>query len=145
MHCAGIGFWTVVLALVSAASIAAPDRSRQNYIQYCAGCHQLDGSGSPGVGIPDMRAQVGHFLHSPRGRAFLVQVPGSANSPLSDRELALLLNWMVQTFSKEQMPVPFKPYSEDEVAQLRSDRPAAIAELRREVVEEMQRQGRAVK
>jgi mono/diheme cytochrome c family protein len=142
---ARVFLWTLVLALASAASVAAPDRSRQNYIQFCAGCHQLDGSGSPGVGIPDMRAQVGYFLHSPRGRAFLVQVPGSANSPLSDRELALLLNWIVQTFSKEQVPIPFQPYSEDEVSQLRSNRPAAIADLRREVVDEMQRQGRAVK
>jgi cytochrome c553 len=137
--------WIGAMTLASATGATAADRSRQNYIQFCAGCHQLDGSGSPAVGIPDMRAHVGYYLHSPRGRAYLVQVPGSANSPLSDRELALLLNWIVQTFSREQVPDPFRPYSEDEVAQLRSDRPAAIAELRRVVVEEMQRQGHSVR
>jgi len=134
-----------MLALASSAGGAAADRSRQNYIQFCAGCHQFDGSGSPDAGIPDMRAQVGYFLHSPRGRAFLVQVPGSANSPLADGELALLLNWIVKAFSQTQMPIPFEPFNEDEVRKLRADRPAAIAELRRNVVEELQRQGHAVR
>jgi mono/diheme cytochrome c family protein len=137
--------WIALLALVSVANVCAADRSRQNYIQYCAGCHQFDGSGSPDAGIPDMRAKVGQFLFSPRGRAFLVQVPGSANSPLSDGELAQLLNWIVKAFSQAQLPATFEPFNEDEVKRLRADRPAAIAELRREVVEELQRQGHAVR
>ncbi len=130
----------LMLALANAA-VAAPDRSRQNYIQFCAGCHQLDGSGSPGVGIPDMRAQLGYFLNSPGGRAFLVQVPGSANSPLSNAELALLLNWMLTTFSPAQIPASFVPYSESEVRQLRAQVPAAVDELRRQVTADLQRQG----
>jgi mono/diheme cytochrome c family protein len=136
--------WIVLLALAN-PSLAAPDRSRQNYIQFCAGCHQLDGSGSPGVGIPDMRAQLGYFLNSPGGRAFLVQVPGSANSPLSNAELALLLNWMLKVFSPAQMPASFVPYSENEVSQLRAQVPAAVDELRRQVTADLQRQGFPVK
>ncbi len=136
--------WPVMLALTSPA-LAAPDRSRQNFIQFCAGCHQLDGSGSPGVGIPDVRGQLGYFLNSQGGRAFLVQVPGSANSPLSDKELALLLNWMLTTFSPAQIPTPFEPYSEDEVRRLRAQVPAAIDALRRQVTVELQQHGYQVK
>ena len=133
-----------MFALANAA-VAAPDRSRQNYIQFCAGCHQLDGSGSPGVGIPDLRGQLGYFLNSPGGRAFLVQVPGSANSPLSNAELALLLNWMLKVFSPAQVPASFVPYSENEVENLRAQVPAAVDDLRREVTAELQRQGFPVK
>ncbi|MGE5336368.1 MAG: hypothetical protein ACM3PU_00980 [Gemmatimonadota bacterium] len=136
--------WLAMLALAN-PTLAAPDRSRQNFIQFCAGCHQLDGSGSPGAGIPDVRGQLGYFLNSSGGRAFLVQVPGSANSPLSDGELALLLNWMLKTFSPEQIPAPFEPYSEDEVRRLRAQVPAAIDTLRRQVTAELQRHGYQVK
>jgi cytochrome c553 len=137
--------WLAALALACACAASAQDRSRQNYIQFCAGCHQLDGRGSPGAGIPDLRDQVGYFLHSANGRAFLVQVPGSANAPLSDRELASLVNWIVRTFSAPQMPASFEPYSEDEVRRLRADRPAAIADFRRDVVQELQGLGYTVR
>lgn len=140
----GLFLGAVSMAL-STAAMAAPDRSRQNYIQFCAGCHQLDGSGSPAVGIPDMRSQLGYFLNSRGGRAFLVQVPGSANSPLSDTELALLLNWMLKAFSPEQIPAPFEPYGEEEVRSLRAQVPAAVDDLRRRVTLELQRQGLPVK
>jgi hypothetical protein len=73
-----------------------------------------------------------------------VQVPGSANSPLSDGELALLLNWIVKAFSQAQVPAASEPFSEDEVKKMRADRPAAIADLRREVIQELQRQGHAL-
>lgn len=144
------GHRAIRLALIGAtlwlaAAAAAQDRSRQNYIQFCAGCHQFDGSGSPAAGIPDVRAQLGYYLSTPGGRAFLVQVPGSANSPLSDRELALLLNWMLKTFSPAQIPAPFEPYREDEVRSLRAQVPAAVADLRRQVTAELQRRGYPVR
>jgi len=133
-----------VLGLVGGAN-SAPDRSRQNYLQFCSGCHQADGSGSPSAGIPDMRGQLGYFLHTPRGRALLVQVPGSSNSPLSDSELAQLLNWLVATFSLGQAPEPFEPFSESEVRRLRREIPAAIEDIRREVVSDLRRLGYPVR
>lgn len=139
-----LSLWLLVVALASPAN-AAPDRSRQNYVQHCAGCHQLDGSGSPGAGIPDMRGQLGYYLNSPAGRAYLVQVPGAANSPLSNAELAQLLNWILKAFGAAQMPTSFAPYVEDEVSRLRAQIPAAVDDLRRQVTAELQRQGFAVK
>ena len=75
---------------------------------HCQGCHRPDGSGVPGA-VPDLRGHVSVFLGSPAGRAFLVRVPGSANAPLSDRELAELLNWMVGRFDPAHVPPTSRP------------------------------------
>ncbi|HEX6137475.1 MAG TPA: cytochrome c [Casimicrobiaceae bacterium] len=102
-----------------AAPAAAADPGRQHYVLNCAGCHQFDGSGSRAHEIPNMRGAVGNFLRLPEGRAFLVQVPGTSNSRLSDAEIATLLNWMVAEFSREQIPPDFTPYTPAEVTRLR--------------------------
>lgn len=98
--------------------VEQPDRARHNWIMHCRGCHQMDASGSAG-GAPNMAATVAQFLRSDRGRAFLGRVPGVAFVPLPDTQVAELLNWMVQTFDGEHMPVYFQPYSAEEVRQLR--------------------------
>jgi mono/diheme cytochrome c family protein len=102
-------------------SAAADDkRARINYLLHCSGCHQADGSGSVGNGIPSMKDRVGHFLRIPEGRAFLVQVPGTSQSPLNDADTAELVNWMVNAFSKSEIPAGVMPYSATEVGSLRA-------------------------
>ncbi len=111
----------LALATASAAADGAEvnaDRARVNYMLNCQGCHLPDGSG---VGdIPQMRNFVGNFLKVPGGRAFLVQVPGSANAALGDAALAELLNWMLLEISAAQLPQDFRPYTADEVGQYRA-------------------------
>ena len=115
----------VLLALALVAAPAASDgaavnadRARINYMLNCQGCHLPDGSG---VGdIPQMRNFVGNFLKVPGGRAFLVQVPGSANAALSDAALAELLNWMLPEISAAQLPADFDPYTAAEVGRYRA-------------------------
>ena len=109
----------VTAALLVAAGAHASDLGRQHYVLNCAGCHQFDGTGSRAHEIPNMRGTVGHFLRLPEGRAFLVRVPGTANSRLSDAEVATMLNWMVYEFSRAQVPPDFKPYTPEEVTRLR--------------------------
>lgn len=100
---------------------ASPDaRARAQYILGCAGCHQVDGSGVSRSGIPTMRNQLGHFLSLPAGRAFLVKVPGTSNSPFSNADIARMLNWMAHEFSAATLPADFTPYTEAEVAAYRS-------------------------
>lgn len=116
----------IASALLTSAHAAGTNdggdkRSRTNYLLHCAGCHQPDGSGNPDAGIPNMRGQVGHFLRLPEGRAFLVQVPGTSQSSLSDADVASLLNWMVQANSANEIPADFKPYTPDEVTRLRAE------------------------
>ena len=86
------------MALPAQGASEPPDintqRAKMHYMLNCQGCHQADGRGLQGS-VPDMRNFVGKFLDTPGGREFLVQVPGSANSPLSDAALAELLNWIL--------------------------------------------------
>ena len=94
--------------------------ARQNYILNCQGCHLPDGSGSEG-NVPKMNDFVGYFLHVPGGREFIVQVPGAAGAPISDQELADVMNWMLLNFSKNELPDPFVPYNAEEIAKLRKE------------------------
>lgn len=83
-----------------------PSSPQFNYLLHCGGCHIEDGSGMAGV-VPDLKLDMGFFALSQEGRAYLVRVPGSAHSPLSDHALADVLNWMLRTFSANDSPQPF--------------------------------------
>jgi hypothetical protein len=115
---------TLIAATTMASPIAqagAPDSNRSpetNYMLHCQGCHRPDGSGVPDA-VPDLRGHVSVFLGSPEGRAFLIRVPGSANAPLSDADLAALLDWTVRRFDPAHLPTDFAPYTADEVARAR--------------------------
>lgn len=111
----------LALGIASAAADGAAfnaERARINYMLNCQGCHLPDGGGVGG--IPQMKNFVGNFLKVPGGRAFLVQVPGSANAALDDAALAELLNWMLLEISAAQLPEDFEPYTAAEVGQYRA-------------------------
>ncbi len=85
-----------------------------NYTLHCAGCHLATGEGlAPDV--PSFRGRLGDMAKVPEGRAYLVQVPGAANAPLSDEELAGVLNWMLGRFGKGTTSGAFVPYDAEEV------------------------------
>jgi len=134
---------TAVAAIVAAGAgpAHASSNSAADYLQHCAGCHQMDGTGLPRSGIPSFVDNVGHFLRSPQGRAFLVQVPGTAQSPLSDAQVAALLNWMLARFSAAQMPRDAAPYSAAEVARLRATALRDLRSTRREIVDALTAEG----
>ena len=112
---------SLLLLLSFSATINANEiLARQNYILNCQGCHLPDGSGSRG-NVPKMNDFVGYFLHVPGGREFIVQVPGAAGAPISDQELADVMNWMLLNFSKNELPDPFVPYNAEEIAKLRKE------------------------
>ncbi|MDO8861960.1 cytochrome c, class I [Haliea sp. E1-2-M8] len=106
--------------LWSAAALAASDDSGRVVFDYqmnCQGCHTPDGAGAGSV--PAMQGHVGVFLQSQAGREYLVRVPGSATSALSDERLAAVLNWIVYEFAGDSLQSPFTPYTAAEVAPLR--------------------------
>jgi hypothetical protein len=128
----------VVLAAVAASPVApasAGDRTGQgdprlDYILQCEGCHLAGGEGAPASGVPRMNGFVGRFVGVEGGRAYLVQVPGVAQAPLDDAAIAALLNWMLLRFSPEELPDPFVPYTEAEVARHREQAPIDALKVR---------------
>jgi len=89
-----------------------------NYIMHCQGCHLADGAGTAGK-VPALKHEVGHFLQVEGGREFLIQVPGTSQSALTDAEVAAVLNWILENFSRNELPVDFIPYTTEEISQHR--------------------------
>lgn len=117
---------------------AVADAAQKNYRLYCMGCHQADGSGSPENGIPSMRDEVGHFLKVPEGRAYLSQVPGTLNTPLSDAETAQLLNWVMTNIARSSKPDDFRPYSTEDVRNYRASIPQDIPGMRVRLLKQLE-------
>ncbi|MGE5144809.1 MAG: c-type cytochrome [Acidobacteriota bacterium] len=111
------------LPVVAAAALAFPTlpiaaqaapAGEINYMLYCMGCHVADGSGAPGK-VPSLRESLPILAASRAGRRYLIEVPGAAQSPLSDRELAQVLNWMIRTLSATAVPEDFADFTATEV------------------------------
>ncbi|HKF96697.1 MAG TPA: hypothetical protein VKB20_00460 [Steroidobacteraceae bacterium] len=108
------------LLMLLACSLATAVRAYEpavNYMLQCMGCHTPDGSGEPGR-VPSIRDTVLPFARLPAGRRYIVQVPGAAQSTLSDVELAALINWMIVELG-HATPQGFAPFTAAEVAQYR--------------------------
>lgn len=113
-------------AMPREANLARNGRTpRVNYMTECQGCHLPDGSGMPGK-VPSMKGEIAKFLDVDGGRRFIVQVPGAANSKLSDADLAEMMNWIITTMGRPQ-PGRFRPYTAEEVAGYRSVRMIDVA------------------
>jgi mono/diheme cytochrome c family protein len=90
------------------------------YAANCAGCH---GHSGRSVGeIPTLVDRIGYFARIPEGRAYLVQVPNVAMSAIRDEDLAEMLNWLLYTYSGQQLPGDFRAYTAAEVSELRKAR-----------------------
>ena len=111
---AGVGDGVAIVV----RGVSRPGLAWQHWVLNCQGCHRTDGSGSPET-APRLAGTVAKFLSVPRGREYLVRVPGVATSPLGDAELAELLNWLLWRFDALHLDSTFKPYSAEEVARLR--------------------------
>lgn len=131
---------TLALGAV-APSASATDFARQNYLLHCAGCHLPDGTGSTPNEVPTLHRIPGEFIKVPRGREFLAQVPGIVYSPLSDLEVAEILNWVLHQFSAKVVPAEFEEYTAAEVAKYRAVRPASIMKVRAAVIADLAAHG----
>lgn len=125
---AGLAF--LLLAWVS--PMASAQTPQFNYLLHCGGCHIEDGSGMGEV-VPDLNEEMGFFASFPEGRSYLVRVPGSAHSPLSDGDLAQVLNWMLRTFAAEASA---QPYTEAEVTANRRIRMNDVHAVRKQLLKQ---------
>ena len=63
--------------------------------------------------------EIGRIVASPAGREYVVRVPGVSQSSLDDAKLAVLLNWVIESFNADTLPLDFRPYSAAEVTAAR--------------------------
>lgn len=130
----------LVVAAVLLSNIAlAAQPPRINYMIHCMGCHLIDGTGSP-PDVPSLPQHLGKFLLVEGGREYLIQVPGTAYSPLSDAETAEVLNWMLEAFARNPLPDPFIPYTANEVAQYRSQALTDVNTIRDQLLLKLEQQ-----
>jgi len=100
------------------AGVANLQRAWQNWTLNCQGCH-VDGMGSAAT-APRLAGTVARFLRVAGGREYLGRVPGVATSPLSDADLAEVMNWMLWRFDKRHLPPAFRPFTAAEIGELRT-------------------------
>jgi mono/diheme cytochrome c family protein len=116
----------------SGLTLAPMPRTAQLYATNCQGCHGEVGRSA--AEIPTLAGRVGYFTRIPEGRRYLVQVPNVALNANSDADIAAVLNWVLATYSRAQLPPDFKPYTASEVGELRQAR-IDVAATRRGVID----------
>lgn len=125
--------WLLLCLTAQADGVAAP---RIHYMLHCQGCHLADGAGTAEK-VPALKNAVGRFLQVAGGREYLIQVPGTAQSALTDAEVAAVLNWILENFSKEELPADFVPYSTEEVTRFRHQPLADVSAVRADLMARM--------
>jgi len=119
----------IAVQLRAAQPVKLTPPVQANYMLNCMGCHLADGSGAAGK-VPSVRDSLPILSRSAAGRRYLVQVPGAAQSPLSDLELAQVLSWMVRSLSSQPVPSDFTDFTAAEVAGYRRSPLVNVRETR---------------
>jgi mono/diheme cytochrome c family protein len=130
----------LIVALSIASAALAGGSPAELYTLNCWGCHKPRAEGIPGT-VPRLADSMANFLRVPGGREYLVEVPGVAASALSNAEIAEVLNWLLVTFNKAEMPAEFKPYTAAEIAKYRPHQLIRITETRDDLVKRLKAKG----
>ena len=127
----------VTMLLVFAAATPARAESPQNlYTLNCWGCHRANGEGVAGTAPPLINAV--DFLRVAGGREYLIRVPGVSQSMLDDADTAVVMNWVLETFSKGRVPADFRPFSAAEIHHARAEPHLYdITEIRTQLLKKM--------
>ncbi len=108
----------IVATLFCANAAFAAYTPRVAYLLHCGGCHLPDGSSNPPE-VPDLRGELGKIVALPGGRDYLARVPGASQAPVSDKQLAEILNWVLYRFNAKTLPGDFTPLTGEEVGKSR--------------------------
>jgi mono/diheme cytochrome c family protein len=100
---------------------------------HCMGCHGTEAQGVPGK-VPPLANVLSRFMRTAEGRDYVLRVPGAANSALSDRQLAAVLNWLAVKFDASTAPTNLAPFTTEEVSRLRHKPLVAVLAARSAVV-----------
>lgn len=113
--------------------LAGERTAETNFVLKCVGCHGYDGMGSADGGIPAFPDKVGAFVGTAEGRAYLMHVPGVIGSSLSDKEIAGVMNYIVDTYAGTSRPAHFQPFTAEEVTALKATPIGNVVKYRRTV------------
>jgi len=130
----------MVAARPDAPSVAAVATPRLQYVLHCAGCHGLDGAGSPAAYVPDLR-RLGRWLRVEGGRDYLMKVPGMRGSGLDDAQLAGVANWVLESLARDSLPAAHQPLHPDELRRARAAPLVDVPAERRRLLERARAQG----
>lgn len=122
----------ITCALAVVACQLAQASPSQDYMLHCMGCHGTEAQGVPGK-IPPLANALSRFMRTTEGRDYILRVPGAANSALSDRQLADVLNWLAVKFDASAAANNPAPFTSEEVSRLRH-RPLISVRAARSVV-----------
>jgi hypothetical protein len=123
-----------ILVSIALPTVGFSYEPRVNYELQCMGCHLADGSGESGR-VPSVRGTLVPFSMISAGREFVLRVPGVAQSPLTDAEVAAVLNWMARNLSDAPPPAGFRDYSAGEVRAVRGRPLPQVSAARRKLLE----------
>jgi len=112
--------------LAASLALTAQADARVNYLLHCGGCHLVDGRGLPPE-VPTLVGSIGPLAGTAEGRDYLARVPGAAQAPISDADLAAVLNWILEAYNADTLPVGFQPLTAKEIS---ASRPSALADPR---------------
>ena len=126
----------LLIVIAGCANLVAAEQKWTNppafsYLLHCSGCHIEDGSGDPPE-VPDLRKNLDKLLRSETGRRYMLQVPGVTDTPVTPREMAELMNWLIAEFYPELQD--FRPFSAEEVINGRATRLANPLEVRQSLL-----------
>ena len=99
---------------------------------HCAGCHLADARGFPPY-VPSLSGPLGRIVASDDGRDYIARVPGAAQAPISDAELAAVFNWLLVEFNRSSLPADFRPLTAEEVGRSRKQVLADPLKLREQL------------
>ena len=135
---------TVLLLGVLAHAAPSAADPPLDWMLHCRGCHGADAAGVAGS-VPRLDGEVARFLDVPGGRAFLIRVPGVAQSELNDQRLAALLTWMVGRFGPAASAAAATPFGQDEVAELRRRPLTRVGPVRAALLRAIQERNRGAR
>ena len=105
---------------------------------------QADGSGTypiqeVGQDKYDLRGKI---TADEQGRTYLMHVPGVVSTGLNDREIAAVMNYVVDRWGNARQP--FTRFTPEEVTHLRAIEVADVVAYRRDLIKRLQAEGQPV-
>lgn len=110
------------------------------YMLRCSGCHRADGLGAPSAGVPPFPGSIDKIAKDPGGRVYLLHVPGVVSSGLPNAQLAAVMNYVLDEWSREP-GAPASRFTAEEVAELRAVKVIDVVAYRRAMAARMAKDG----